>query len=94
MNKIEVCEALELGREGIQALSVASCQCMTKTPEARYHDPSCRYRQLQDADWKLRTLKERIERADMDEFTTLEGDDLHEVKRLYLLIDWSEGEGG
>lgn len=93
MTKAEACEALELGREGIQALSVASCQCMTKTPEARYHDPSCRYRQLQDADWKLRTLKERIERGEETRHFSYNGpDDGIDA----LIIDWSgrEGEAG
>jgi len=90
MNKREICDALGLGREGIQALSVASCQCMTKTPEARYHDPSCRYRQLQDADWKLRTLKERIERGEDCKY----GDEVQILWKRALLIDWPEGEGG
>lgn len=25
---------------------VASCQCMTKTPEPKYHAPDCRYKHL------------------------------------------------
>jgi hypothetical protein len=29
--------------------SIASCECMTKTPEAAFHEPTCRYGKLQFA---------------------------------------------
>lgn len=34
--------------------TVASCTCLTKTPEVRFHDPMCRYRILREASAVLR----------------------------------------
>lgn len=36
-------------KASVAAALVASCECGTKTPEATYHDPSCRYVKLDAA---------------------------------------------
>ena len=42
---------------------IASCNCVTKTPEVKYHDPLCYYRLLMEKqkckkmDWKLKNAE-------------------------------------
>ena len=33
----------------LQLATLASCSCLTKTPEIAYHEPHCRYRVLAEA---------------------------------------------
>lgn len=37
----------------VRGAMVASCECMTKTPDPKYHKPECLYRILSDVEWVL-----------------------------------------
>jgi hypothetical protein len=68
-------------------LSVASCECLTKTPEIQYHDPSCRFRVLQECQIALRELQRLREQKEKDNALLLKvGEELRvaqdEIERL------------
>lgn len=43
---------------------VASCNCLTKTPDVRYHKPGCKYRLISERDDARQQLDKEKERAD------------------------------
>lgn len=44
----------------IDAACIASCSCMTKTPDIEYHDKHCRYRVLEEARRRLAELETEL----------------------------------
>lgn len=42
--------------ERLLEAQVASCSCLTKTPDVQYHNPACRYRLFHEAEMSLRVM--------------------------------------
>jgi hypothetical protein len=45
----------------INTLKIASCNCLTKTPDVLYHNEKCRYRILSELEIDIKKLYEEIE---------------------------------
>jgi inosine/xanthosine triphosphate pyrophosphatase family protein len=68
----DLTDRLEKAQTLLLSASIASCECMTKTPEAAFHAPTCRYGKLQFALEEIEECLVALRSASAREVETIE----------------------